>query len=124
MEIVQYTVLQGGLQYLYFQVIASDVTNFTGEYMKPSLPLQLCGVSSRTLFEGIGLIEYYFYPDDHSVPNVWIKAYYMPGCKVTNYSSTMSLSCVRWQLCTYGNHSISFFIECNTHTSSMDSIKT
>ena len=61
------------------EVITSDPWDFIGRYVKPSSPLRLHGVSSGTLVEGIGMIEYYFRTDDHSVLTMHMKAYYMPG---------------------------------------------
>ena len=61
------------------EVITSDPSDFIGGYTKPSSPLRLHGISSGTLVEGIGLIEYCLQADDHSVLTVCMKAYYMPG---------------------------------------------
>ena len=61
------------------EVITSDPADFIGGYNKPTSPLILRGVSSGTIVEGIGLIEYCFRADDHSILTVRMKAYYIPG---------------------------------------------
>ena len=66
------------------EAITSDPTDFIGGYNKPSLPLQLRGVSSGTMVAGIGLVEYCFRADDHSILTIRMKAYYMPGSLPTD----------------------------------------
>ena len=66
------------------EVITSDPADFVGGYTKPSSPLRLRGVSSGTMVEGIGVVEYCFRTDDHTILTVRMKAYYMPGSLPTN----------------------------------------
>ena len=66
------------------EVITSDPTDFIGGYDRPKSPLQLRGVSSGTTVAGIGLVEYCFRANDHSILTVRMKAYYMPGSLPSN----------------------------------------
>ena len=61
------------------EVITSNPADFIGGYNKPTSPLILRGVSSGTMVEGIGLVEYCFRADDHSILTARMKAYYIPG---------------------------------------------
>ena len=61
------------------EVITSDPSDFVTPYSKPTTPLRLRGVSSGTMVEGVGVVEYCLRADDGTIITVRMKAYFMPG---------------------------------------------
>ena len=60
------------------EVITSDPLDFAQGFIAPPKPLHLRGLSSGSLVEGIGVVEYCFQADNGSILTARLKAYYVP----------------------------------------------